>query len=365
MSKMKERKCITFTWRRKKYYCYGRTLAEASEKLEDLKRYLKAGKRHCDYNVTLDRFFLRFSDEREGAVRPSTERSNRAAYNRIASFVPNEGEKRLGITRINEIDKDKVIALQKYLSERHSSATVNLTVGLFRRIMRSALSEGLISENPCEGIKDLIRVEAAAREGIHRALSREETRRFFKEAEDSWYHGLYLFLINSGIRCGEAGGLYVMDVKRDIVEIRRTVTRTEEGYIIGEDVKTGAGRRDIPVTRELKDIIISQRIKNRETFGFRKGMTGSGERLFYSPEGRLLLAANVDQDIKRICKKAGVKPFTVHAFRDTFATRAIESGMNPKTLQELLGHSSYSITMDLYAHVMPSTKAEEMKRIRI
>ncbi len=56
---------------------------------------------------------------------------------------------------------------------------------------------------------------------------------------------------------------------------------------------------------------------------------------------------------------------TSHAFRDTFATRAIESGMNPKTLQSILGHASIKMTMDLYAHVMEDTKIEEMQKVSV
>ena len=71
------------------------------------------------------------------------------------------------------------------------------------------------------------------------------------------------------------------------------------------------------------------------------------------------------REIKKICKAAGIAPFTAHAFRDTFATRAIESGMNPKTLQEILGHADISITMNLYCHVMEDTKVRQMNNINI
>lgn len=52
-----------------------------------------------------------------------------------------------------------------------------------------------------------------------------------------------------------------------------------------------------------------------------------------------------------------------HVFRHTFATRAIEAGMQPQVLKTILGHSSLAMTMDLYSHVLPDTKAEEMEKI--
>ncbi len=363
MKKKKKLQCITFTWKRKRYYCYGKTLAQAGEKLEKLKRELKTGNTLDEINITLERYFIRWSMGREGVVRPSTERSVNAAFKRISSYIEKEGDRRFGLIRINEIESESVVRLQKHLADNYSSSTANSTMGLLKRILTGAMNDGYITANPCAGLKNLLRSELPAREGIHRALSREETKEFFKAAKDSRYYELYLFLINTGVRCGEAGALYLRDIKDEVLEIRRTVTRTKKGYIIGDDVKTGAGRRDIPVTRELRRIISGQKKRNNKAFGYQGDMRDFNTRLFCSPRGSLLIASNVDQDIKRICKKAGIKYFTAHAFRDTFATRAIESGMNPKTLQEILGHSSYSITMNLYAHVMPSTKAEEMGRV--
>lgn len=70
--------------------------------------------------------------------------------------------------------------------------------------------------------------------------------------------------------------------------------------------------------------------------------------------------------IKKQIEKDGkeITPFTFHSLWHTFATRAIENGMNPQTLKAILGHSSLSMTMDLYSHVMEDTKAQEMEKMR-
>ena len=72
-----------------------------------------------------------------------------------------------------------------------------------------------------------------------------------------------------------------------------------------------------------------------------------------------------DASIDLVCRRLKMERITSHAFRDTFATRAIESGMNPKTLQSILGHASIKMTMDLYAHVMEDTKIEEMQKVSV
>ena len=306
------------------------------------------------FNPTLDVYFDLWEKSSEGAVRSSTERSVLESYKRITAFIPACGKKPLGRTKLKDIDKEMILSLKSELSEKCSSSTANLTLSLLKRILNEALEDGLINRNPCSGVKTLRRYEPPARETIHRALSKKETRRFLKQAEGSFYFDLYRFLLCSGIRCGEAGAIRLSDIKAQSIEIRRTVTRTVHGYRIGEDAKTGAGRRDIPLTDELRQICTEWKTKNLPF----------NEYLFFSPRGKILIPSNVDQDIRRICLRSGIVPFTAHAFRDTFATRAIEGGMNPKTLQEILGHSSYAITMTLYAHVMPSTKAKEMGKIK-
>ena len=85
--------------------------------------------------------------------------------------------------------------------------------------------------------------------------------------------------------------------------------------------------------------------------------------IFMTPRGTLLKSEGVNRDIQRICEKAGVEYFSVHAFRDTFATRCIESGMQPKTLMDIMGHSDINMTFALYAHVMDDTKTEQLKAV--
>ena len=83
-----------------------------------------------------------------------------------------------------------------------------------------------------------------------------------------------------------------------------------------------------------------------------------------APISRERVQAEIDRTIKRIREAGHDFPrITSHVFRHTFATRAIEAGMQPQVLKTILGHSSLAMTMDLYSHVLPDTKAEEMEKI--
>ncbi len=122
--------------------------------------------------------------------------------------------------------------------------------------------------------------------------------------------------------------------------------------------------RDIPVTTEIISIIEAQRKINREY----SNVVSIDEYVFHLPEGTPISRERVQSEIDRVLKKINetgghIERFTSHCFRHTFATRAIEAGMQPQTLKTILGHSSLSMTMDLYSHVLPNTRAEEMQKV--
>ena len=84
--------------------------------------------------------------------------------------------------------------------------------------------------------------------------------------------------------------------------------------------------------------------------------------IFVNRNGVLTKNTTYDSHIRKIAAKAGIETFSMHTFRHTFATRCIEAGMKPKTLQQILGHSNINITMNLYVHVTDDEKKREMKK---
>lgn len=369
-------KTVTFTFEGKRYYCYGHTLREAKQKAEDRKKELEAGKYRRSSELTFSEYFDRWSEAREGTVKPVTLRKQDFQYEAAAAVAIDQNGKRFGDLLLSEIEVQHVRTLQKALLTRTDQAgkaakgkkertpqTVNDIIALVSHILHDAVNERAITWNPCNGVKNLKRVEKPARETFHRALTEAELTAFFSAAAESWYINLYRFLLATGCRCGEAGALTLEDIKADHLEIRRTITKNRSGvYVIGDSPKTSYGRRTIPITPEIRAAILEQRKVNAAVFG---NVTGISETVFKTSWGNLLAVANVDRDIARICKKAGIQKFTAHAFRDSFATRAIERGMNPKTLQDILGHSDFSLTMSLYAHSMEDTKQKEMNMISL
>ena len=125
--------------------------------------------------------------------------------------------------------------------------------------------------------------------------------------------------------------------------------------------KTAAGRRFVPLNATARKAIEDQKERNAALFGDR--VIDMMKPIFISPQGSLLKASSVNYDINKICKEANISRFSVHAFRDTFATRCVESGMDVKPLQEIMGHSDVTMTMGLYTHAMEETKEEQLKAV--
>lgn len=366
---------VQFTFNGTKYYCYGHTQKEADQKARAKQQELEKKQHKKTSDQTFDEYYAIWSDAREGTVKPATLRKQKFEYDAASAAEIDDNGTTFGSLPLKDIETQHIRILQKKLLKgkktlkggdvkefNRKPQTVNDIIFHVSHVLHDAVNERAIDWNPCNGVKNLKKTDKPARDTIHRALTEEELKLFFKAAQSSWYLHLYEFLLATGCRCGEAAALYISDVKQDKIMIQRTVTKDEIGcYMIGETTKTSYGTRTIPMTDAIRSAIRQQREINAAVFGDK--LIRMNDTIFKTSWGNLLAVANVDRDIARICEKAGIEKFTAHAFRDTFATICIEKGMNPKTLQSIMGHADFSLTMSLYAHSMEETKAREMVSI--
>lgn len=365
----------TFTYNGKQYHVYGATKAILEEKISQKKEALEKGLRSD--NLTFREYYEKWLVDWEKTVKPSTYNTLKKRVDVLLKIPMNNGRK-FGELRLYEIEPQHIKDIRELMlnhkynnkteifekGQSYSTAGINKAIGNIRNILGTAVNDHVLMWNPCQGLKNLRRTEEKARDTIHRALSREETANFLEVAKESWYYNLFRFMLCTGVRCGEAGALKLSDIKSDHLEIRRTLTRDKEGNVImGEDAKTQAGMRNIPLNDAINGVLEDQRKFYREFYGDK--ITDLNKPLFFSTSGELLNPSSVDFSIMRICQKLNMDRIGSHAFRDTFATRAIEANMKPKTLQSILGHASISMTMDLYAHVMEDTKIEEMQKVNV
>ena len=348
----------------KKYYVYGKNNKELFENEQKVREDIKRGIERRD-NPTVFEYYERWLLGREGTVSKATIRTQDKIIKMLSKIEIDSLSRKFGDIKIKDVRIDDLRAVQNYLWQDRRSQTVNDYMSLVKHIFSDAKLERVIDYNPCDLLRNYKIVEEQARDTKHRALTLAEQKAFFEceRCKNSFYYNVFRFAILTGMRIGEIGALKSSDIKKDMIHVQRTVTRTELGnYVIGESAKTKAGRRSIPIGEQLKDVIKEQQRLNKDIDG---KVASNDDLVFKASERGILVASPIDRDIKKICKLINIEPFTMHAFRATFATRAIESGMNPKTLQEILGHSNFNITMSLYGHCLDDTKKQEMNNINI
>ncbi len=348
-----------FTVNGVRYTVYGWNAAEIREKEKKKREEIETGLAARGRTVKLRDYVTRWIENKEGTIKDSSIQTYKKSFPTILDVQI--GQKCFGDMRLIDIETQDIRAVQKALAHRNTIHTTNHYIGLLSSVMHSAVSvDRIITFNPVEAVKPLRDTRPSARENIHRALSKEETNAFFEHCGDSWYKPLFRFLLLTGCRIGEAGALQVRDVHREEIAILRTLTNTGEGVTIGDSTKTESGRREIPLSDELREVITEQRRRNALFFGSVESVT---DTIFKSIRGGVFYNMTINTEIRKICDQAGIEPFTAHAFRDTFATRCVESGMNFKTLQTIMGHADIRMTMNLYAHVMKDTKREELQAV--
>lgn len=353
-----------FRYNGKLYVVYGRNAKELFEAEQQKRAELESGIERRK-NPTFAQYYERWTEARRGSVKEATLRAQAKIYNVVSRITIPDTGRSFADMRIKEITIDDLRTLQTALTGSRKTRSVNDYMAHVSHVMADAMKERVIDYNPCVLLKRLKQTEEKARDTGHRALSLEETKAFFgcAKCQDSFYYNVFRFAICTGARVGEIGALKYSDIRGGLIYIEKTITRGESGaYMIGEEAKTEAGRRQIPLNDQLREILADQKELNAALYG---NLLPMDDTIFKAAEGGLLLATPIDREIKRICRAAGIDPFTMHAFRATFATRAIESKTDLKTLQELLGHKNFNLTMSLYGHVLTDTKTEAMKNIVI
>lgn len=348
----------------KRYSVYAKTTKELFEKEKEKRELIQDKSYRANKNLTLNQYYSEWKDRKRETIKPSTIIIYNGLYN-------NHLKPLLGNMKIVSLERRGLVQTFRKIKEQGATGkTVNRCIVLTKQILKDCVSDEIIKINPAANIsrfKDDKKV--SARETIHRALTLEEQETFFKYAQSNYYYECFLFLIKTGLRFGEVAALTWEDIdyKAGKIHINKTVSMNEDKEFIISTPKTKTSKRDIPLNDDLKMILSAARQKIVNTLGYE--VIPKGSRIFQTIHNKTLKNPLLRYNIIRIlkeCEKDGfvIQRFSLHAFRDTFATRFIEAGGNPQTLKTILGHSSLSMTMDLYAHVMDDTKEKEVNLIK-
>jgi integrase len=301
--------------------------------------------------------YLRHWLEAEGpSWRPATARTYQTLLEK--HVIP-----ALGGARLQALKPPDIQALYaRLLKGGLSPTTVRLVHAALHRALSQAAAWGLIAFNPAERVKA---PRPARRE--FRVLSPEEVRRLLEavKAGAPDCYPMIATLVLTGMRLSEAVGLRWQDVDLEagVIRVVRTLRWVGGRWVEGEP-KTAAGRRQIPIPAELVSLLKEHRVAQLEA-RLRAGAgwsTEFGELVFPTRTGRPVLPGNLRVALARLCRAAGLEPIRVHDLRHTHATLLLAEGVNPRVVQERLGHSTVTMTLGLYSHVLPNLQREAAEK---
>ena len=349
-----------FTIKGKRYSVYGKTNKELNEKEQVIREKIKQGIDYNNQNITLNQYFNEWIKRKKKTVKPGSIYNYQRYYNKIISPV-------LGNKKIQNIEKRQIYSLQGKLAEKYHPTNVNYILKILKMILNDAVNDDIILKNPARGVKALKNDKTPATDSIHRALTEKEQYEFMIAAKGNFYYEFFAFLLLTGMRYGEAAALTwgEIDYNNNIIHVVKNRTRNEQGSVMIGTPKTKTSTRHIPMNNKIREILKQQRNKKSLLNGVL--FLPCNDLIFTSQNGKIISSNVINRNIDSIIKKMNNKidRFSSHAFRATFATRFIEQGGNPQTLKTILGHSSISITMDLYSQVLPNTKQREMDMLQI
>lgn len=295
-------------------------------------------------------------------ARPSVRHSTYVSYEGyvLKHLVPALGA--LPLDKLIPADLQRLY-LQKLQQDHLSPKTIANLHACLHRALQQAVKEQLILSNPCDAV-DLPRKDAAEIS----VLTREQQAQLMQESYRHRYGVFIRLALSTGMRIGEIVGLRWSDVDLNnrILFVRSTLNRlpTVDGesktqLFVGTP-KTKNGRRSIP----LFDAIILdfwdwRKVQEADAQLARCAYENTGY-VVTNEFGRPIEPRTFRDHYIRILKAAGLPHFTFHALRHTFATRAIEQGMDVKALSKILGHASVGFTLDTYAHLLDDHKRESM-----
>lgn len=345
-----------FMYQGKRYLVHGNTITETQKYITELKYKLEHGIYVTKEKITLDEWYKTWLEEyKKNRVKIGTYMSYEKYYQSII-------KERLGSRQISELRGEHIQKLYNDLvKEGYALSSIKIVSAVLNGCLKQAMKNGLIERNPVK-LAELPRQTGKKKERM--AMTKEQQDLFMEYAKESYLYHFFAVMLRTGMRKGEMQGLKYSDIdkKQKLIHVQRTLKYIEGKGYMEDTPKTRTSARDIPLTAATLEHIEAQ----RKYWGFK--VVRMDQYLFCNEEGgpvsRERIQAEIDRTINRIREAGHDFPrITSHVFRHTFATRAIEAGMQPQVLKTILGHSSLAMTMDLYSHVLPDTKAEEMEKI--
>lgn len=315
-------------------------------------------------NMTVKELVARYLATKTG-VRPNTLRN----YKFVQNLLEKEdfSSKKISSVRTS----DAKLFLIKKQQDGKGNSTVKTVRGVLRPAFQMAVDDDMLVKNPFDFMLAGVVVNT---EMTRQAISRKQMRDFLKFVHDDnvycKYYEVFYILFHTGLRISEFCGLTLkdLDMENRIIDVNHQLQRTSDMSYNIEPTKTNAGTRGLPMTDDVyecfKSILENRPRNTREIM-----IDGYMGFLFLDKNGMPEVAMHWEHRFNHAVKRYNdifrvqIPYITPHVCRHTYCSNMAKSGMSPKTLQYLMGHSEIGVTMNVYTHLGLEDATVELRRV--
>ena len=303
------------------------------------------------------------------SLKVNVRHNTQANYNFVVGILKKEAFGSLRIDKVKLSDaKAWLIKLQK---DGRGYSTIHSVRGVVRPAFEMAVQDDLIRKNPFGfELATVVVNDSVTREAITRA----QERAFLKFIQEDncyrkYYDGIYI-LFNTGLRISEFCGLTISDIdfQNKRIRVDHQLQRKRDMEYIIEDTKTKSGERYVPMSQQVVECF-RRVIANRKPPKQEPIIDGYTGFLFLDKNGMPMVALHWEHYFKHILNKYNsiykvqLPKITPHVCRHTFCSNMARSGMSPKNLQYIMGHSDISVTLNTYTHLTFDDAKAEFDRV--
>lgn len=334
------------------------------EKEKEVEKALRNAVATNGGNMTVLELVQKYISQKRG-VKHNTQ----ANYNFVINVIKKED---FGARRIDTIKlSDAKTWLIKLQDDGRGYSSIHSIRGVVRPAFQMAVDDDLINKNPFEfQLATVVVNDSVTREAITRKQQREFLR-FIKEDKhfSKYYDGIYI-LFYTGLRVSEFVGLTINDIEfdKERIKVDHQLHRTRNMEYEILPPKTEKGERYVPMQKDVADCF-RRIIQNRKHPKIEPMIDGYSGFLFLDKNDMPIVALHWEKYFQHIREKYNsiykvqMPCITPHVCRHTFCSNMAKSGMNPKTLQYIMGHSDIGVTLNTYTHLQFEDALVEMKKV--
>lgn len=308
--------------------------------------------------------------ERYLSLKTGVKHNTLANYNFVVNVLKKEefSHKKVDDVKLS----DAKIFLIKLQRDGRGYSSIHSIRGVLRPAFQMAVDDDLIFKNPFGFELGTILVNDSQK---REAVSLEDEARFLEFVKNdphyNRYYDAFYILFKTGLRISEFCGLTVrdLDFKNEVIRIDHQLQRTRDMKYEIVSTKTTSGTRLLPMEEDVKYTFL-RILKNRKKTKKEPTVDGYGGFLFLDKNGNPMVALHWEKYMQHAREKYNKEHLlqlpliTPHICRHLYCTNMANSGMNPKTLQYLMGHSDVSVTLNIYTHTGYDDAKKELARLK-